>query len=216
MDEVIKQYREQFQKHGNSINSLFIPKGRQKERFDSLIREFKNDFSILDYGCGLGHLKAYLDNKFTNFKYTGVDIVNEFIEQSNQNYNKANFYLINSVQDIKENFDHIVAAGVFNMLYDKDIVKHKKIVFDTISYLFSITNKSLAVNFMTDQVDFIQEGAYHQNILEIYSFITENLSKRLILDQSYMPYEYSVIIFKDQEILRPDNIYAEITKNENI
>ena len=60
---------------------------------------------------------------------------------------------------------------------------------------------------MTDQVDFIQEGAFHQNVLELYEFAKEKLTKRVAVDESYMPYEFTFHFFKDEEILKPDNIY---------
>ena len=71
-----------------------------------------------------------------------------------------------------------------------------------------MTKKSVSVDFMTDSVDFIQDGAYHQNVADFLNFITTNLSKRCIVDMSTFPYEVTFTIFKNEEIIRPDNIYS--------
>lgn len=211
MKEVKKIYQDAYAKHGNSIKSILIPKGRQNERFDSLAMYIKDaEVSVLDFGCGLGHLNHYLASKFSNIHYTGTDIVDEFIQENTKNYPKSTFYKISSYKDVTENYDYIIAAGVFNIKYDPDTATHKTIVYDHLKHLLDKTNKVLSVNFMTDQVDFIQEGAYHQNVTELYEYAIQNLSKRVVIDQSYMPYEFTIHIFKDQEIVRPDNIYKSI------
>lgn len=209
MKNIINIYKQAFESFGDTPNSVLWPKGRQDERFEALTKHIqKNSFSILDFGCGLAHLKPYLDTKFTDFDYIGADIVADFIKNNQEKYPKSEFLKIEKVQDIQQSYDYIVSSGAFNMLYVEDINAHKKIVFDTLKYLFEKTNVLLSVNFMRDEVDFIQQGAYHQNINEIYSFVINNLSKRLVIDTSYMPYEYTITIFKQQEITRPDNMYA--------
>jgi len=204
-------YSNAYKEHGDSIKSLFIPKGRQKERFDVLTSYINNDgFTILDYGCGLAHLKQYLEEKFSDYTYTGVDIVNEFIDENTKKFKDAQFQLINEHQEIVGNFDFIISAGVFNILYDDSFEKQQYIIEETLTHLFSLANKVLSVDFMTDQVDFIQENNYHQNVVQIYNFASKNLSKRLVIDQSYMPYEFTIHIFKDDGIVRPDNIYLPV------
>ena len=202
------KYQKAFDEHGPTVSALFFPKGRQDERFTSLCQRLPaNDFSLLDYGCGFGDLCGFLQRHYLNFSYTGVDLVPEFIAEASQRYPIAKFSTIVSPTEIVENFDYVLAAGVFNLLYNNDPKIHQTLVFETLSLLFKRANKALMINFMTDRVDFQQPGSYHQNVIELYTFASQNLSPRLLLDQSYMPYEYSLLIFKDASILRPDNIY---------
>lgn len=212
MDNVKKIYSDSFKKHGNSLESIFIPKGRQKERFDSLAGFCKNDENetLLDFGCGLGHLHQYVKLKLSNLHYSGCDIVDEFVVQCKQNYPEGDFYKIDKHTDIKKRYDYIIAAGVFNLLYSPNIEEHKTVVYETLIHLFDKTSKVLSVNFMTDDVDFIAEGAYHQNIPELINIVTKQLSKRFVIDQSYMPYEYTIHIFKDDVIMRPDNVFKNL------
>jgi trans-aconitate methyltransferase len=210
MDKIIKQYKESFAVHGNSPKAVFWPKGRQKERFVALVKNFNTtkEFSILDYGCGLSHFRLFLKEVFTQkVNYTGVDIVDDFIHENKVNLPNDNFILLTSHIDVTNEYDFIVSSGAFNILYTSSVDSHQKIIYDILSHLFSKTKVALSVNFMTDAVEFIQEGAFHQNVKELYDFASENLTKRLVIDQSYMPYEFTITLYKDQTIIRPENIY---------
>ncbi len=210
MQHVKNSYQKEFKKYGRDSKSLFIPKNNQEVRFKSLTKHIKNEkFTLLDFGCGLGDLKDFLDFRFNDYMYTGVDIVEEFI-QSNKDVDKeSEYFKIETYKDIDEKYDYIVIAGVFNILYRDSIEEHKNIVYNTIEYLFSKTKKALSINFMSDYVDFKQETAYHQDDIELMTFLREKLSSRFIIDNSYMPYEFSVIVYKDKSINQKMSVYCE-------
>lgn len=202
-------YREAFEKHGMSPSSVLMPKGRQDVRFASMCRHMRSsDFSVLDFGSGLGDLARYLHSHFGNVRYTGVDIVDEFVAAASKAYPADRFEKLVDFRNLAETFDYVVIAGVFNSLYSENEDTHKRYVFDVISHLFALTNDYMSLNFMTTAVDFKQAGAYHQNPVELCEFVSRHLSSRWILDQSYMPYEFTLTIFRDAEILRPENIYS--------
>lgn len=209
IQDVIAQYRQVYQEHGYSPKSMFCLKDRQEEIFGALTATLRQEpFSVLDYGCGLAYLKEYLDTRFHNYEYIGVDIVPDFTQANRQRYPGIHFETISSPEDILETYDYILISGVFNLLYQGyDPEAQQQFVFDTLKTLFQKTRRTLAVNFMTTQVDFVQPNAYHQNPLDLYRFAVENLSRRVRLDQSYMPYEFTFIIYQDQEIVRPKCIY---------
>jgi len=211
MDHVIKIYKEAFAEYGDSEKSVLWPKGKQKERFEALCQNIhKNDFSILDFGCGTAELYNYLNKKFDLFEYTGVDIVEDFIFFSKEKYAlpNAEFSKIDDVTDVKDNYDFIVASGTFNTLFVDSYGEHFKILQHTLFHLFNKTNRYLAINLLNKDVDFIQKGSYHQDVMELYYYAVKNLSKRVVIDQSYMPYEFTIIIYKDQTIIE-HNKYRE-------
>jgi hypothetical protein len=103
--------------------------------------------------------------------------------------------------------DHVVISGTFNIIDGQDRYAYLKQVQETLIYLFNLAHVSLAVNFMTDTVDFIQPQAMHMNVEVMMDFMRRQLSPRLRVDESYMPYEFTLVAFKDSGIVRPDNIY---------
>jgi SAM-dependent methyltransferase len=209
---LVGQYREAFAQHGDSPAAVLWPRGRQNIRFDALTNHIRSDgFSILDYGCGLGHLKDYLDQRFNTYKYFGVDLVPEFVSTVSAKYPDATVRQIGSHEEFSEPVDHVVVSGTFNIIQGNDPVAYLEYVQDVLGYLFDLCRVSLAVNFMTDRVDFKQAQAHHVNPQEMSRFFCEQLSPRLVLNQSYMPYEFTLIAFKDQTIIRPDNIYGALS-----
>ena len=48
------------------------------------------------------------------------------------------------------------------------------------------------------------------NIETIVDFMRQNMSPRLRVDESYMPYEFTLVVLKDCEIARPDNVYRPL------
>lgn len=206
MDKLIELYGESYAKHGNSLQTLFNLKGRHKERFDAITKYVKNTESVLDYGCGFGHLKSYFDQSNTKVIYSGCDIMKEFVYENNKKIGN-HFFHIQSHKDVTESYDHVVLVTVFNLLYRNSSAEQYEDVKNVLTQLFSKTKKVLSVDFMTDQVDFIGANSYHQNLIEFYNFCFANLTRRIVIDQSYMPYEYTVHLFKDDEIVRPDNIF---------
>ena len=206
--DVLGQYRDSFAVHGDSPHAVLWPRGRQDLRFDALTRHFGQDgFSVLDFGCGLAHLKAFLDQKFVRYTYRGVDALPEFVAAAAAKYPEAQFQCVSSHQEIQGTVDHVVISGVFNIVVGESAAAYLATVQNVLEHLFSLCRVSLAVNFMTDQVDFMQSHAHHVNVMAMYQFFRERLSPRLILDQSDLPYEFTMVAFKDSTIVRPDNIY---------
>ncbi len=209
-ERVIEMYRAAFAAHGDTPAAVLWPKGRQALRFDALTSHIHVDgFSLLDYGCGLAHLKDYLDQRFGAYRYHGVDLVPEFIEAARTKHPTARFDLISEQRRPDAAYDHIVASGTFNILWRDDPREHRALVRETLRRLFDLSIVSLSVNFMTDRVDYRQDGAYHENVVDIYEYARDALSPRLVINQAYMPYEFTLTVLRDTGIVRPENVYRD-------
>lgn len=205
---LVEQYQRAFAAHGDTPAGVMWPRGRQALRFDALTQHFSGDgFSVLDYGCGLAHLKAYLDQRFSRYEYHGADLVPEFVNTVTAKYPDARVQLVRSHADVSAPVDHVVISGTFNIVDGTDRAAYVERVQTALLHLFSLARVSLAVNFMTDRVDFIQPQALHMNVEATMDFMRRHLSPRVRVDESYMPYEFTLVVLKDSEIVRPDNIY---------
>ena len=70
-------------------------KKTQRIRFENIYKYFdKNNFSVLDVGCGLGDFYSFLKKKKINFKYTGIDINEVFINKCKRKYKNINFIIV--------------------------------------------------------------------------------------------------------------------------
>ncbi len=207
----LRLYQDAFARHGDSPAAVLWPRGRQSLRFKALTQHFQGSgFSVLDYGCGLAHLKDDLDRQFADYRYVGADIVPEFVSAVRTKHPDAVVHLIRSPAELTDPVDHVVISGTFNLVDGASSEEYLAYVQSALVHLFSLCRVSLSVNFMTDQVDFIQPGAHHVNVEMMYRFVRDRLSPRLQVDQSYMPYEFTIVAFRDCAIVRPDNIYEPL------
>jgi SAM-dependent methyltransferase len=207
--ELRDSYRRTFAEHGDAPAAVQWPKGRQELRWEALTRHIPAGAkgSFLDFGCGLGHFKAYVDTRYPGSRYAGVDVVPEFIDHSRARDPGAEWILLEDVEELGGHYDWIVLSGVFNKLCFSDRARHQAYVDRVLGVLFRCSLVSLSVDFMTDQVDWQQPGAYHESVARIRRLAQDTLSPRVRIDESYMPYEFALTVFRDAAILRPDNIY---------
>jgi hypothetical protein len=204
----VSAYREAFDRHGRNEAALCWSKGKQAVRFAALCASIPDTHaSLLDFGCGLGDLAAWLKIHRPRISYTGADALAEFIADNARNSPHTRFLTVGGAQDITETYDHIVCCGVFNLDPDDDSRHHWGYIRDSLTHLFKKTRVSLHVDFLAHDTDYRQPGAHHQNAAELINFIETGLNRRYVLDRSYMPYEYCVSIFADRTIDPARNIY---------
>lgn len=213
-DHIKNQYTSQFEKFGDSPKSIFTPKGRNNIRY-SVIQDYvklNDELSILDYGCGLGFLCDYLKVNLPNLEYYGSDFVEEFISHCQKKFTHINshFFLVDPLAHFYRKFDIVYASGVFNLKSSLKEKKSKQYAFDKIKELFNASNKILICDFASEYVDFKQDEAQHFSIQEVADFCVKNLSRKFLIRHDKLPYEFTLVVWKNDEILRPQTIF----KNE--
>ena len=195
-DSINRIYSSLFKQHGDSPKSVMIPKNNQSVRYASISSRISKSksFSYLDYGCGLAHQKKFFDsNGFTRLSYSGVDINDDFIEFCTKTYPDSKFTHHNIFWTNPTLYDYVGAIGTFGLISTTE-QDHWSFIKMEILKLWSITKKSLFLNFMSNQVDFKQVGAYHQDIGLLYEFACTNISRVISIDSSYLPYEFTFVI----------------------
>jgi SAM-dependent methyltransferase len=206
----IERYNQSLKKHGYSPESLGWGKnGRQDIRFGVMGRHILKypDSSVLDVGCGFADLYRYLINNNWNGKYTGLDIVNDLLNVAKEI--DPSLELINddiiSVKNL-EKYDFVLASGIFNAkLSFENNYNH---ITNTLTAMFKYSDIAVIADFMSIYVDFQKEGAWHSDPNKIIE-IVKKLSKRFIIYYDYMPYEFTIVIFKNDSISEINTFYNE-------
>ena len=206
-DPMINEYKKLFNKNGVSPASLGCPKGRLNLRYKSVSRYLNNSKTLLDYGCGFGDLYGYLLSENLSLSYYGIDVIDEFIAQARIKYPNGNFKLVKPLENLDIKVDSICSLGTFNYLYSENEKQHFLLIKKIIKQLWSNINVNLILDFQSEFVDFKQPKAYHQKLDILLNFVNKEISRRYVVDYSYMPYEFNICIFKDFEIIRPKNVY---------
>ncbi len=207
-DQIKQHYKNLFQEHGVSAQSVqYTDHKSHYERFkvlSQIIPSFDSnlDNSILDVGCGLGHLYDFL-KKAKGFEgnYLGLDFVDEFIQSAKELYKEdtnANFEVFDISKKLPTGYDYAILSGVFNNKSDNN----KDFMFHTIRNMFEATNKGVAFNAMSTYVDYQDEGLFYTNPLEVFDFCKKELTKKVTLRHDYLvkensiPFEFSIYLYK--------------------
>lgn len=205
-------YEDGYERHGDSPAALLTPKGRHELRFrsiDSFLSGNQN-LSVLDYGCGLGYLNDYISARFSNISYSGMDIVPAFIEACKNKFTpNNNFFLIDPTLPVKASYDIVFASGVFNIQMKNSKEQSKAYSLSKLKELFTAAEQVLICDFLSPFVDFQEEDALHFTVDEITRFCAENLSRRFVIRHDLLPYEFTLVVYKNASIERPGNYYQE-------
>ncbi|MBU7317612.1 class I SAM-dependent methyltransferase [Paenibacillus oleatilyticus] len=204
---IVHHYEKCLEKYGDSYLGVDWPNQEDaKKRYEIMMelitfRERNGSrINLLDFGCGASHLYEFITKKnFKNIHYTGCDISNSFIELSKQKFPDNTYYCIDI---LGENislpvFDYVIMNGVFT---EKNILNFEE-MFDyfkrVITKVWSFTNKGLAFNVMSKQVDWEREDLFHLPLDLVSEFLCKNITRNFIIRNDYGLYEYTVYIYKN-------------------
>ncbi len=206
---LLDYYQTNFSRHGVHEKSLGWTKGKQRLRFHQLTKNFDlSNASLLDVGCGFGDFNQFLGEKGDRLtRYVGIDVVPEFIQTAKARWKSAEqeFVLGNYLETQGLEFDYVIASGVFGLaLFDQPN--------DQYAYIERVLRKAfiearvgISFDFISDRTDFRSGGSdFHATPSRILD-IAYSLSRNVLLDNSAMPFEFSITVFKD------DSFKAETT-----
>ncbi|CAB3290117.1 Methyltransferase domain [Methanocaldococcus lauensis] len=212
-DKIKKEYEIHFEKHDpNSPEAVhWIGKEKVWLRFDILTEiDNLNGKKILDFGCGNALLFDYLKEKGIKCEYYGWDISEKMIKVAKKRHPDGNFMVVDVLEeDLKKYynyFDYILISGVFNGIfykgngeYDKYDI-HKKWICSILIKLWKLCKKGIAVNFLTQYVDWEEEDLYYCKIPEIIDFCVSKLSRWFVVRHDYQLYEFTMYIYKAPKV----------------
>lgn len=192
-----QHYRNLFNQYGDSFKAAqWADETSQEKRFKILIEiaDIRNS-SILDFGCGTGHLATYLKKLGIPVEYTGVDIVKELIDCAKEKHTDHSFYL--SEELVTQQYDYIFISGVFNnkLLNNRDFYKKQLIK------LLPYAKKGIAFNMLSHYVDYYDDNLFYEKPESVFGFIKKEISPFVVLRNDYeikkgvLPYEFTTYIY---------------------
>ena len=83
-----------------------------------VIREPDTSVTILDLGCGLGHLLDFIESRtdYRHLEYAGLDISSRYLDAARARHPQHEFILTDVLESDEQLriFDYVVLNGVFN------------------------------------------------------------------------------------------------------
>ncbi len=171
----------------------------QQQRFEALVNNLNLDGKrILDIGCGTGNFLQYLDGRFSNIKYTGVDILQHMIKIARNKNLKGTFLCIDI---FKENpfshneFDSIFASGIFNI----NLGNNKEFIIDALRLFNYICLETISFNLLYDKSPNKEHKYFYTSPNEIRKLINDNYSNhfRINIIDGYLCNDFTVVCNKE-------------------
>jgi len=199
LNKVNKYYSEKIVQYGTTSKGVdWNGKESHFLRFEQLCKvlSYKNNFSLLDFGCGYGSLLEYLKSNNINCNYTGFDISTEMIINAKVKYSAKNIVFKTTLEN--EKFDYTIANGIFNVKLDALNDDWEKYILDTICKINQVSIKGFSFNILTSysDKDFIKDYLYYANPFFYFDYCKMNFSKNVALLHDYDLYEFTIIVRK--------------------
>lgn len=187
--QTIKRYTDRLQKYGVSKDTLGWHKGKQDLRYEALIRPLPSSItSICDVGCGFGDGIPIISRKFSNLRYTGIDIVTNFISECRSRYPEHSF-IGGDYADCLPECEAVIASGIFNHSSDQN--------YDEIKHFIKCCKRAgpryVSFDLLSYNVDFRTKHNHYSEIDKVVEIINA-FSRRFNISHLDQPFEYSVFI----------------------
>jgi SAM-dependent methyltransferase len=194
-------YNSAFDLYGDNTKSvLWENQQSQFFRFNELINFIDlNDKSktLLDVGCGMADMYKYLNFHGYRGKYSGIDINQKLISIARSKFENIDLAVSDILEEnMTQKFDYVLMSGLFNLNMGQDMEWIKKFV----SKMFEICKNHIAFNAISSYVNFKDDCMFYIDPFELSKFCMENLSKRITLKHHNLPYNYTLVIFKDEDL----------------
>ena len=189
VDSVYSKYVKNFDKNNVACVGWMDGTENSELRFQKIYEAgINNNDSILDVGCGVGHLHTYLKTQGWNGKYLGFDPNKAAIDLIGEEINAVHGTIENI--DKTKRWDWTIANGVFNLGLKENMS------FGIIENMIRLTNKGIIFNMLVEPYEDSQYEAYNPNW--VHSKLRQYDHKKIEIVENYMDkdQEFTVYFYK--------------------
>lgn len=204
MNDILREYyRSKLTKYGDTCLGVDWPNEMDAQTRYRVMLEVCNSWneslSILDLGCGVGHLVNYLQRNEIQFgEYLGVDVSQESIELCKSKFPEMNFIKFDVIsQKLGFSFDYVILNGVLTVKATNSQQTMNRFMESMLLSAFGIAKVGIAFNVMSKQVEWERDDLNHVSLDYISEYVYKNLSRHYVIRQDYGLYEYSVYVYKE-------------------
>ena len=184
---------------------MALDRGTDSEKVDATPRAQRMRFAafttlenlegatILDIGCGLGDLWAFLKTLGVRCEYVGVDVSSAMVERARTKFPDATFEVANVFEwEPGRTFDYVIALGIHNVR-----VAGAESLLETMTRRqFELCSRAAHVSLLTDRYEGF--GPRAEEVLAMALSISKNVTLR----HDYLPNDFSVTIYREPLIDR--------------
>lgn len=148
--------------------------------------------SILDVGCGVGDLNAYLATTLgTPTNYLGIDINPNMVNTAYQKYPNIKC-ITKDLADMEEKFDYVLSSGLFGLKLTDDMYGY---LYKSVDKMYELANIGVAFNMMSDNSKNQQEGLFYYTPTEVFDYCLNKYGK-VTMRHDYLEDDFTIYILK--------------------
>ena len=186
-----RRYVPLLERHGDSHRALdWGSRASQRKRFDVLLgvapigRE-----SILDVGCGLGHLVDRLERLDFRGRYLGIDALPEFVSAAHAAHPGWQFRVADICSgEFRKSADYVLASGVFTFAT-------RPLAQEMIRRMFGACRRAVAFNCLSTWADRGKPDEFQGDPIEFVAFCRQ-LTRNVVLRHEYLPHDFTIYLYK--------------------
>lgn len=200
--DYVQRYEKRLQEFGYSPETLgWGAHGRQEVRFAVLgeLALKMPDSSVLDVGCGFCDLYDFLVERGWHGRYTGIDIVPGLLEVARQMHPDIDVREldITGARSELDEYDFVISSGIFNAKLPSG--SNETHIRTALERMHQCSRYAICTDFLSTHVDFQKTGAHHTDPRWALAE-ARRITRRVVLRQDYMPYEFALFLFHDDSV----------------
>ena len=190
---IVRFYEDRLEEFGDDVKTVgWRSREDQVLRFEMLCRGANlRHRRILDVGCGLGDLVAFLDERTDgDFDYTGIDLSERLVAQAEHKYggDRRRFFPADVMErDDLGMFDLVFLSGTLSFRTANNIGVAKTMM----KRMFGLCREVVAVNFLSTFVDYQLEKNFHYDPAEMFAY-AKSLTPWVALYHDYPLWEFTL------------------------
>ncbi len=162
-------------------------------------REDMPPVTLLDFGCGAGHLFEYMHTaERSDIHYSGLDASPKFVELCRRKFPETQFHCVDILQnDLRINqVDYVIMNGVFtekrSLSFDEMFAYFCRVI----RLVFPLARHGIAFNVMSKHVDWEREDLFHLPFDTLAGFLRAEISRNYQFRADYGLYEYTAYVYR--------------------
>jgi SAM-dependent methyltransferase len=165
-----------------------------------IVREGAESCTILDFGCGLGHLYDYLRAQpaHARLHYTGLDLSPKYLDVARRRLPGVDFLQMDVLESDAAlgQFDYVIMNGVFNYRGSVEYETMVKYWQQLVSVMFRHCRLGLAFNVMSRLVEWQRSDLFHLPLDTMAEFVGRSLSAHFVVRHDYGAREYTTYVYR--------------------
>jgi ubiquinone/menaquinone biosynthesis C-methylase UbiE len=149
--------------------------------------------SILDVGCGLADLFAFLQASEIPASYTGYDISPAALAHARARFPKLDLHLVDLMAErvSSSSFDFVVASGIFHLRPEGAYPYLQAMV----EKMYRSCRRGVAFNTLSAKSDEITSGRFVADPAKVLDMCLD-ITPNVVLRHDYLPHDFTVYLYR--------------------